>query len=87
MGADTADEEKGTVHMSLPPSISLSISLSIPLSILSILKFPQELLEQRKARQQLRQELSKRRSAASQNRMRIITQLAEDTCECLIMFT
>ena len=39
---------------------------------------PQELLDQRKQRQQQRQELGRRRSAASQNRMRLISQLAEE---------
>ena len=38
----------------------------------------QELTEQRRQRRQKRQELGKRRSAASQNRMRIISQLAEE---------
>ena len=38
----------------------------------------QELLEQRRQRRASRQELGKRRSAASQNRMRIISQLAEE---------
>ena len=38
----------------------------------------QELLEQRGKRRAQRQELGKRRSAASQNRMRIISQLAEE---------
>lgn len=37
-----------------------------------------ELMEQRRQRRQQRQELGKRRSAASQNRMRIISQLAEE---------
>jgi actin-related protein 5 len=37
-----------------------------------------ELLEQRRQRRAARQELGKRRSAASQNRMRIISQLAEE---------
>ena len=52
--------------------------------VLSLFMFDflvQELLEQRKSRHHLRQELSKRRSAASQNRMRIISQLAEDNRE------
>ena len=40
--------------------------------------FVQELLEQRRQRRASRQELGKRRSAASQNRMRIISQLAEE---------
>ena len=35
-------------------------------------------MEQRKQRRQQRTELGKRRSAASQNRMRIISQLAEE---------
>ena len=38
----------------------------------------QELLEQRRQRRAQRQELGKRRSVASQNRMRIISQLAEE---------
>ena len=38
----------------------------------------QEIMEQKRQRQLKKQELGKRRSAASQNRMRIISQLAED---------
>ena len=38
----------------------------------------QELMDSKKIRVQQRQELSKRRSAASQDRMRIISQLAEE---------
>jgi len=39
----------------------------------------QELMEQKRQRQLKKQELGRRRSAASQNRMRIISQLAEDS--------
>ena len=51
--------------------------LLVFLSSVSVICF-QELLEQKKLRHQQRQELSKRHSAAAQNRMRIISQLAEE---------
>ena len=46
---------------------------------MSTVSISQELLEQKRQRHQRKAELGKRRSAASQNRMRIISQLgAED---------
>ena len=41
----------------------------------------QELLEQRAARHSRKQQLAKRRTAASQERMRVISQLAKNTKE------